>query len=252
MEIFIFFILMYISIFLHELGHFLSSKIFNIKVYEFSVGLGSIFCKFNLEETNFYFKNLPLGGYISYSDDEVFKLSIFKEWIIILSGVLINFLTGIISLSFAYNKNIFHISSVIFNFFDYVVIENGLNNTLSSMPRVHSFNDLWFILACINLSLVISNLLPIPILDGGQVIMSIIRRLSYRLGTPREYIDIVVDVVYLLCWILLLAPLLINKFLSTENQAIFVIYIIMAILFVGIVLVIKQTDIYKKVLKRTF
>lgn len=264
MEIFIFFILMYISVFLHELGHFLSSKIFNIKVYEFSIGLGSIFYKFNLEETNFYFKNLPLGGYISYSDDEVFKLTIVKEWIIILSGVFINFLTGIISLSLVYNKNIFYMmkmffikiilpfSSVIFNFSDYVILDNNLNNALSSIPKLSSFNDLYFVLACINLSLVISNLLPIPILDGGQIIMSIIRRMTYRLGISRKYINKVVYIVYLLCWVLLLSPMLIKKFLLSKNHVTVILYAIMAILFLGVVLVLKQTDIYKKVSKRTF
>lgn len=264
MEIFIFFILMYISVFLHELGHFLSSKIFNIKVYEFSIGLGSIFYKFNLEETNFYFKNLPLGGYISYSDDEVFKLSIVKEWMIILSGVFINFLTGIISLSLIYNKNIFYMikmffikiilpfSSAIFNFSDYVILDNNLNNALSSIPKLSSFNDLYFILACINLSLVISNLLPIPILDGGQIIMSIIRRLNYKLGISKQYIDLLGNIIYLICWVLLLLPLLINKFLSSENQITFVLYIIIGILFLGVILVFKQTEICKKVLKRTY
>lgn len=264
MEIFVFFVLMYISVFLHELGHFISSKIFNIKVYEFSVGLGSIFCRFNLKETNFYLKNLPLGGYISYSDDDVFKLSIVKEWIIILSGVLINFLTFIIALSLAYNKNIFHMmkmffvkillpfSSAMFNFSDYAVLDNNLNNALSSIAKLSSFNDLYFILACINLSLVISNLLPIPILDGGQIIMSIIRRLSYKLGTSKQYIGLLANIIYLICWILLLLPLLINKFLSSENQVIFILYIIMGILFLGVILVFKQTDIYRKVLRRTY
>lgn len=264
MEIFIFFILMYISVFLHELGHFLSSKIFSIKVHEFSIGLGSVFYKFNFKETNFYFKNLPLGGYISYSDEDVSKLSIVKEWIIILSGVFMNLLTGIIYLSLAYNKNIFYIMKVVFiriilpfsyailNFSDYAVLNNNLNNVLSSIPKLSSFNDLYFIIACINLSLVISNLLPIPILDGGQIIMSIIRRITYRLGISRKYINKVVYIVYLSCWVLLLSPMLIKKFLLSKNHVTVILYAIMAILFLGVVLVLKQTDIYKKVLKKTF
>ncbi|WP_097028292.1 site-2 protease family protein [Clostridium peptidivorans] len=263
MEITILFIFMYVSIFLHELGHFLASKIFNVNVLDFSIGCGPSFCKFKFRGTKFSFKLLPLRGYISYSEDEVLKLSILKDWIISLSGVCINFLIAILSLSLAFNRNIFEVGKIFFtkilipitsfmvNFDNYFGADMSLKNSLSLMPDLTSSSDLWLLLACINLCLCIFNLLPIPILDGGQIIMTIIKRLSRRLGIPKKYFDKVVNIVYAICWVLIISPLFINGFLAAENQVVFFIYIIMGVLTAYLILLLKQTDIYKKTLKRT-
>jgi regulator of sigma E protease len=49
-------------IIIHELGHFLTAKAFNVKVVEFSVGMGPRLLKKQGKETLFSLRALPIGG----------------------------------------------------------------------------------------------------------------------------------------------------------------------------------------------
>ena len=53
-----------ILIFVHELGHFLFAKYFNIKVIQFSLGVGPPLFRFKKGETTYQVALLPLGGYV--------------------------------------------------------------------------------------------------------------------------------------------------------------------------------------------
>ena len=53
-----------ILIFVHELGHFLFAKYFNIKVLQFSLGVGPPLFRFKKGETTYQVALLPLGGYV--------------------------------------------------------------------------------------------------------------------------------------------------------------------------------------------
>jgi regulator of sigma E protease len=53
-----------ILIFVHELGHFVFAKYFNIKVLTFSLGFGPPIFKFDRGETTYQVALLPLGGYV--------------------------------------------------------------------------------------------------------------------------------------------------------------------------------------------
>ena len=68
MSIINFTIAMYLSIFIHELGHYLSCKAFKVPVKTFSIGFGPKLFRFKKFNTDFTFKLIPMGGYI-YNDD---------------------------------------------------------------------------------------------------------------------------------------------------------------------------------------
>ncbi len=53
-----------ILIFVHELGHFLFAKLFNVKVLVFSLGFGPAVLKKKIGETEYRLAILPLGGYV--------------------------------------------------------------------------------------------------------------------------------------------------------------------------------------------
>jgi regulator of sigma E protease len=51
-------------IFIHELGHFLFAKLFDVKVLRFSIGMGPKVVGFTWGETEYVVCALPLGGYV--------------------------------------------------------------------------------------------------------------------------------------------------------------------------------------------
>jgi membrane-associated protease RseP (regulator of RpoE activity) len=54
-----------VSIALHELGHFVPAKLFGVRVGQFMIGFGRTIVSWRRGETEFGFKWIPLGGYIS-------------------------------------------------------------------------------------------------------------------------------------------------------------------------------------------
>ncbi|MBK8013207.1 MAG: site-2 protease family protein [Deltaproteobacteria bacterium] len=53
-----------VLIFVHELGHFLAAKYFNIKVLKFSLGFGPPIVAFKRKETIYQIAAVPLGGFV--------------------------------------------------------------------------------------------------------------------------------------------------------------------------------------------
>lgn len=53
-----------VLIFVHELGHFLAAKYFNIKVLKFSLGFGPPIVAFKRKETIYQIAAIPLGGFV--------------------------------------------------------------------------------------------------------------------------------------------------------------------------------------------
>lgn len=58
-----------ILIFVHELGHFLAAKYFNIKVLKFSLGFGPPLFRYTKGDTTYQVALLPLGGYVKMLGD---------------------------------------------------------------------------------------------------------------------------------------------------------------------------------------
>ncbi len=58
-----------ILIFVHELGHFLAAKYFNIKVLKFSLGFGPPLFRVTKGETTYQVAAIPLGGYVKMLGD---------------------------------------------------------------------------------------------------------------------------------------------------------------------------------------
>lgn len=51
-------------VFIHELGHFLAARLFDVKVLRFSIGFGPVIASFQKGETEYLLCALPLGGYV--------------------------------------------------------------------------------------------------------------------------------------------------------------------------------------------
>lgn len=60
----LFFVLIMVSIALHEIGHLVPAKIFGVKVSQYFVGFGKTLWSRMRGETEYGFKAIPLGGYV--------------------------------------------------------------------------------------------------------------------------------------------------------------------------------------------
>lgn len=66
----LFLVILCFLIALHELGHFLSAKKFNVYCYEYSIGFGKAFYVNKKHETYFCLRVLPLGGFVKMAGEE--------------------------------------------------------------------------------------------------------------------------------------------------------------------------------------
>jgi regulator of sigma E protease len=100
-----------VTVFIHELGHFLFAKKAGVHVYEFSLGMGPKLLKKNRkgDETDYCLRLFPIGGFVAMAgedteDEDVPKEKqlIHKKWkdrfLTIIAGVLFNFLLAFVLL----------------------------------------------------------------------------------------------------------------------------------------------------------
>ncbi len=60
-----------ILIFVHELGHFLVARYFNVGVLEFAIGFGKKIWQRKTKETTYSLRLIPLGGYVKMLGDDL-------------------------------------------------------------------------------------------------------------------------------------------------------------------------------------
>lgn len=109
MTIIYFILILGITIFIHELGHFICAKKSGIYVYEFSLGMGPVIktWKRKNDETEYSIRLFPIGGFVSMAgesveeDDDipVDRRVQSKPWlhrfITIIAGITMNFILAI-------------------------------------------------------------------------------------------------------------------------------------------------------------
>ena len=107
----IFAILMFsVLIFVHELGHFMTAKLFGVQVNEFSMFMGPAIWKKQVGETLYAIRCIPFGGYCAMEGEDedtdnprsFQKADWWKRVIILVAGSFMNLLTGIIIYCFLF------------------------------------------------------------------------------------------------------------------------------------------------------
>ena len=191
-------------VFIHEGGHFLVAKAFKIKVNEFAIGFGPIIFTKVKGETKYALRLIPLGGFVSMEGEEersdaegsFSNAKVWQKIAITSAGALINIIFGLLiyfilvtSMSNIYNgflavkdfiivifeslKQLFtgHIAA------DQFVGIVGISDIVAS---TNGFKEYISIIASISLSLGITNLLPLPPLDGGKIVIYIIEAIRRK------------------------------------------------------------------------
>ncbi len=114
MTIIYFILILGTTVFVHELGHFIFAKKYGVHVYEFSLGMGPRLFKFNRknDETDYCIRLFPIGGFVQMAGEEIdvdedipeekrlTSKPAFQRFMIMIAGVVMNFITAIILLFF--------------------------------------------------------------------------------------------------------------------------------------------------------
>ena len=112
MTIIYFILVLGITVFIHELGHFIFAKRAGIYVYEFSIGMGPVLYKrkSKKDETYYCIRLFPIGGFVSMAGEDIEvdkdipdeKQMYNKPWLdrflVVVAGVTFNFLLAFILL----------------------------------------------------------------------------------------------------------------------------------------------------------
>ena len=213
-------------IIIHEGGHFLVARLCKVKVNEFAIGFGKTIWQKQGKETKYSFRMIPLGGFCSMEgEDEASdaegsfsKASVWKRIAIVVAGAAVNISFGIlvyfvlistVGLQFVepvkdtiFNRIIYGgkaTGAFILSIFESIkmLFTGGL--TTDQMVGIVGISEVvvqtsgiinyLHLLAVISVSLGVTNLLPIPALDGGKILIlliEIVRRKPMKIETEAK------------------------------------------------------------------
>ena len=200
-------VLLGLLILIHELGHLAAARLVGIPVAGFSVGLGPKVWSWRWGWTEYSIRAVPLGGYVlpAVTDADEFRaIPLKRRLVYFLGGPLANLVTAFLACAVL---NIvtrgFSFQNLLIAPFDQVAA--ACWQVLTSLPVMfhhpEQVSGVFGIVVMggrsaaagmivpfaisLSVSLAVLNLLPIPVLDGGQIVMSCLEELFPRLAALR-------------------------------------------------------------------
>lgn len=185
----------------HEFGHFIAAKRVRIPIATFSIGFGPKIIGKKWGETEYRLSLIPIGGYVLpeiEDENEFFVLPVKKRIIMALGGPIASFILPVICFSVIYSFK-YGLSFVNVLYKPIVQSIKILYEMVISLPYVFAHseqlsgivgivtqggnfvgtnltNAIQFV-ALISLNLTVLNLLPIPALDGGKVLLYLLEKI---------------------------------------------------------------------------
>jgi RIP metalloprotease rseP len=200
-------------ILIHETGHFVVAKLCKVRVNEFAIGFGPTIWKKQGKETKYALRLIPLGGFISMEGEEELsdkegsfsKASIPKRVAIVAAGAIVNIIFALIvyfilatsynfqvtnnwssALTFAGEKTGTFITSTFEGLKQLFTGKSGLDQMMGPVgisevvAKTNGMFEFINMIAIVSLSLGVTNLLPIPALDGGKILLLIIEAIRKK------------------------------------------------------------------------
>jgi regulator of sigma E protease len=197
----------------HEFGHFLAARKSGVKVYEFSIGFPfspRLITLFHHKETAFTVRLLPLGGFVSFSqeggedDAELFAASYTKRALILSAGSLFNIIFAFLVFIpvFIVGKEldplravvqsaatVWEVLSATILFILNAVTGHGTMEGMSGPVGIAAMAgkaasrgllDLSYFAGALSMGVGIMNLIPFPALDGGHLLALLIESIRRR------------------------------------------------------------------------
>jgi regulator of sigma E protease len=182
---------------LHELGHLLAAKWVGIPIKRFSVGFGPKLWGFKMGGTEYWLSAIPCGGYVMPDGEDAFERVSGKGRIVFsLGGPVANIVAGLaglavfnaMQLGFSMHAVLYlPVEQVCRMAMQFVVMIPSLFTQPEHLSGIvgivaggggHVGLDLMRLLqffVVLNLNLALFNLLPFPPLDGGKIVMAVLR-----------------------------------------------------------------------------
>ena len=133
-------------IFIHELGHYLTARLFRVHIREFAIGMGPKLLTKTSKKTGIAYslRALPIGGFVSMvgedeeSDDpDAFhKKPVWQRIIITIAGASMNVLIGVLVMSFLVMSQDMLPSTTIAKFQEPAVTEESVQEEVPGMESV--------------------------------------------------------------------------------------------------------------------
>lgn len=208
--------LLSLLIVVHELGHLVAARLVGVPVAGFSVGFGPKLWKRRFGQVEYALRAFPLGGFVAPAVDgqDFNAIPLHKRLVFFLGGPLANLLVTL---------PIFAVLNVLargWSMYQVLVAPFGQLLTacgqfLAMLPDLFTRPEAlrgvvgivveggqmaetglaWELVLGLSVSLALLNLLPIPVLDGGQITMSCLEALFprlVRLRVPLTMVGVVV------------------------------------------------------------
>lgn len=209
---------------IHEAGHLITAKLFSVYSPTFSIGFGPVIARVTMGTTTYQLAALPLGGYTEIptkptTQKDAYKAYTFQQkffddipaWqqlIILVSGILCNlFLTFTIFLTIGL-MGLRPSLAAITKPQEEPLIGGPIFMAQQMMANAHhSLLTYSTYIALLSSNLAFINMLPIPILDGGKIMLLIGESiLNTELSTPIEN-----SIVFLSALVLLLLLIIVTS-----------------------------------------
>ena len=206
MTYFVVILLISFLIFVHELGHFIAAKISGIPVARFSIGFGPVLLSRQIKGTEYCISLIPVGGYVMPDGincvSDLYEIPFKKRFFYVLGGpfgnitfafvgfMLLNLISGHVSFysifidpmyrTMLYLYKIVCAISLIFNNPDQI---SGIVGIVAQGGEFIGRDIIRFINFSIFLSinLAVFNLLPMPPLDGGVLLVYLLEKINHKL-----------------------------------------------------------------------
>lgn len=203
------FLALSILIFLHEAGHFIAAKFCGIPVARFSLGFGPRLWSFRYRGTDYWLSAVPCGGYVLLGladEDEWDRPTLAKRLLFYLGGPAANVLAAFIAIAAVLVAQhglsvttlvveplrqtwamIAHVCAVVPQLFQQPDQLSGIVGIVAfgGQQVGLSLTALLRFSAFLSSSLAVLNLLPLPPLDGGTMIVITLQRIYRPLGRIR-------------------------------------------------------------------
>jgi regulator of sigma E protease len=193
------------AILFHEFGHFIAAKKAGVPVAVFSIGLGPKLISRKWNGTEYRLSLIPLGGYVMpdiENDDEFFKLPVNKRIFMAIGGPIASFVLPVFCLSIMFTMSYgFSLSNIFYK--PIMQSVNIFNQMALSIPQIFSHSDqlsgivgivnyggeflrggfinILQFTAMMSMNFAVLNLIPIPVLDGGKILLYLLEKINPKL-----------------------------------------------------------------------
>lgn len=173
----------------HELGHALAAALIGVKVHKFSLGIGPGI-RFRVPILNeLILSPFLIGGYVTIDEEALAAKSFWGKFFVAINGMVANVLTCIfllMTIGFsAINALLISLKIWLWGWpLTIAAFSNGQATAndmagpigIGQMIANGTF-DYILLVACLNAAIAMFNLLPLPPLDGGRILMHLLEKM---------------------------------------------------------------------------